>query len=42
MEICRSLQANVDASYSPDGLDVPIIFFATSGMDFRAIAQAER
>ena len=37
----RSLQANVDASYSPDGLDAPIIFFATSGMDFRAIAQAK-
>ena len=37
----QSVQANVDASYSPDGLDVPIIFFATSGMDFRAIAQAK-
>ena len=36
----QSLQANVDASYSPDGLDVPIIFLATSGMDFHAIAQA--
>lgn len=37
----QSLQANVDAFYSPDGLDVPIIFFATSGMDFHAIAQAK-
>jgi hypothetical protein len=37
----QSLQANVDASYSPDGLDVPIIFFATSNMDFQAIAQAK-
>jgi hypothetical protein len=37
----QSLQANVDASYSPDGLDVPIIFFATSNMDFHAIAQAK-
>jgi hypothetical protein len=37
----QSLQANVDASYSPDGLDVPIIFFATSGMDFRAIARTK-
>src|SRR5262249_53771049 len=36
----RGLQANVDASYSPDGLDVPIIFFATSNMDFNAIARA--
>ena len=37
----QSLQANVDASYSPDGLDVPIIFFATSGMDFRSIARTK-
>jgi hypothetical protein len=37
----QSLQANVDASYSPDGLDVPIIFFATSGMDFEAIARTK-
>ena len=38
----QSLQANIDASYSPDGgLDVPIIFFATANMDFQAIAQAK-
>ena len=37
----QSLQANVDAAYSPDGLDVPIIFFATSGMDFQAIARTK-
>ena len=37
----QSLKANVDASYSPDGLDVPIIFFATSGMDFNAIARTK-
>jgi hypothetical protein len=37
----QSVQANVEASYSPDGLDVPIIFFATSGMDFRAIARTK-
>src|SRR5437870_3135645 len=37
----QSLQANVDASYSPDGLNVPIIFFATGNMDFQAIAQAK-
>jgi hypothetical protein len=38
----QSLQANIDASYSPDGgLDVPIIFFATGNMDFQAIAQAK-
>src|SRR5262249_34118774 len=29
----QRLQANIDASYSPDGLDVPIIFFATTNMD---------
>jgi autotransporter translocation and assembly factor TamB len=37
----QSLQANVDASYSPDGLDVPFIFFATSGMNFQAIARTK-
>ncbi|MEP6602398.1 MAG: translocation/assembly module TamB domain-containing protein [Spartobacteria bacterium] len=37
----QSLQANVDASYSPDGLDVPIIFIASDKMDFQAIAQAK-
>jgi autotransporter translocation and assembly factor TamB len=37
----KSLRANVDASYSPEGLDVPIIFFATSNMDFQAIARAK-
>jgi autotransporter translocation and assembly factor TamB len=37
----QSLQAKVDASYSPDGLDVPIIFFASDKMDFQAIAQAK-
>ena len=37
----ESVQARIDASYSPDGLDVPIIFFATSSMDFQAIAQSK-
>jgi hypothetical protein len=37
----QSVRANIDASYSPDGLDVPIIFFATSNMDFQAIAKAK-
>jgi autotransporter translocation and assembly factor TamB len=37
----QSVQANIDASYSPEGLDVPIIFFATNNMDFQAIAQAK-
>jgi len=37
----QSLRANIDATYSPDGLDVPIIFFASNNMDFQAIAQAK-
>jgi hypothetical protein len=37
----QSLRASIDASYSPDGFDVPIIFFATGNMDFQAIAQAK-
>ena len=37
----QGLQANIDASYSPDGLDVPIAFFATSNMDFNAIARTK-
>ncbi|MGB9475832.1 MAG: translocation/assembly module TamB domain-containing protein, partial [Candidatus Udaeobacter sp.] len=37
----QSLRANIDASYSPQGLDVPIIFFATGNTDFQAVAQAK-
>jgi autotransporter translocation and assembly factor TamB len=37
----QGLQANIDASYSPEGLDVPVIFFATSNMDFNAIARTK-
>jgi hypothetical protein len=37
----QSLRANVDASYSPEGLDVPIIFFASGNTDFQAVAQAK-
>jgi autotransporter translocation and assembly factor TamB len=37
----QSLQANVDATYLPEGLDVPIIFFATSNMDFQAVARTK-
>jgi TamB, inner membrane protein subunit of TAM complex len=37
----QSVRANIDASYSPDGFDVPIIFFATGNMDFQAVAQAK-
>jgi autotransporter translocation and assembly factor TamB len=37
----QSLRANIDASYSPEGLDVPIIFFAGGNTDFQAVAQAK-
>jgi autotransporter translocation and assembly factor TamB len=37
----QSLRANIDASYSPQGLDVPIIFFASGNSDFQAVAQAK-
>src|SRR4030095_11371274 len=37
----QGVQANIDASYSPEGLDVPIIFFATTNMDFNAIARTK-
>jgi autotransporter translocation and assembly factor TamB len=37
----QGLQANIDASYSPDGVDVPVIFFATTNMDFNAIARTK-
>jgi hypothetical protein len=37
----QALQANIDASYSPDGLDVPIIFLGSDKMDFQAILTAK-
>jgi hypothetical protein len=37
----QSLQANVDASYTPDGLDIPIIFLGSDKMDFQAILHAK-
>lgn len=37
----QSLQANVDANYSPDGLDVPLIFLRNDKMYFQANAQAK-
>jgi hypothetical protein len=37
----QGLQANIDASYSPEGLDVPVIFFSTTNMDFNAIARTK-
>jgi hypothetical protein len=37
----NGLQANIDASYSPEGLDVPVIFFRNDNMYFQANAQAK-
>jgi hypothetical protein len=37
----QSLQANISATYSPQFLDVPTIFFRSDKMDFQAIAHAE-
>ncbi len=37
----QKLQAKIDASYTPDGLDVPIIFVASDTMDFQAVMQAK-
>ena len=36
----RSLQAHADATYSPDGVDIPTIFFRSDKLYFQAIAQA--
>lgn len=37
----QSLRANIDASYTPDGLDIPIIFFATGNSDFQGAARTK-
>jgi len=37
----RSLQVTADATYSPDGLDVPTIFVRSDQMYFQAIARAQ-
>ena len=36
----KSLQANIDTSYSPDALEIPTIFLRSDRMDFQAIVQA--
>jgi autotransporter translocation and assembly factor TamB len=36
----QSLRAKLDASYSPDGLDVPSIFVGSGNTNFQAVAQA--
>ncbi|HMG06341.1 MAG TPA: hypothetical protein VK581_12855, partial [Chthoniobacterales bacterium] len=37
----KALQANIDANYSPEGLDVPTIFLGSDKMDFQAILTAK-
>jgi hypothetical protein len=37
----QALQANIDADYSPEGLDVPTIFLGSDKMDFQAILTAK-
>jgi len=37
----QALQANIDADYSPDGLNVPTIFVGSDKMDFQAILTAK-
>ncbi len=37
----QQLQAAIDASYSADGLDAPLIFLSSNRMDFQTIAQAK-
>jgi hypothetical protein len=36
----NALQANIDASYSPEGLDIPTLFLRSDKMDFHAILAA--
>lgn len=37
----QGLEATIDANYSPEALDVPIIYFGNPQMDFQAILQAK-
>ena len=37
----QALQANIDATYSPEGLDIPTIFLGSDKMDFHAILTAK-
>ncbi|MDP9254334.1 MAG: hypothetical protein M3O66_05285, partial [Verrucomicrobiota bacterium] len=37
----NALQANIDATYSPDGLVIPTIFIGSDKMDFQAILEAK-
>src|SRR5205085_11270791 len=35
----QALEAKIDAVYSPDGFNVPIVFFRSDKMDFQAVAR---
>jgi hypothetical protein len=37
----KALQANIDADYSPEGLNVPTIFLGSDKMDFQAVLTAK-
>jgi TamB, inner membrane protein subunit of TAM complex len=37
----KGLQANVDATYSPAGLEMPTLFIGSDQMDFQAVASAK-
>ena len=37
----QPLRAKIDASYSPEGFDVPVIFFASGNTNFQAVAQTK-
>gem|GEM_PF-513252 len=37
----KGLQSNINASYSPQGLEVPTISFTTDNMDFQAVAKTK-
>jgi autotransporter translocation and assembly factor TamB len=37
----QSIQSRIDSTYSPDSLDVPIIFLSSNKMVFQAIARAQ-
>jgi autotransporter translocation and assembly factor TamB len=37
----QALKTNIDADYSPDGLNIPTIFFGSDKMDFQAILTAK-
>lgn len=37
----QALRANIDATYSPDALDIPVFFLASDRMNFQTIVQAK-